>query len=215
MPNVTVARAWAGQTAVCIGGGPSLTIEDVEACRGRARVIAINDGYRLAPWADILYAADVSWWRHHKGVPSFAGDKYSIERNKGCGDRYHKPYADIRVLRNTGRFGLETEPDGLKTGMNSGAQAIGLAFHLGVSRILLLGYDCKMTGGESHWFGHHPPALQRTSPYTSFANCFAQMAPHLDTHGVEVVNCSRETALTCFRRSTIDVELPMPVEVAS
>jgi hypothetical protein len=52
---------WAGETAVLVASGPSLCPSDVDRVRGRARVIAVNDGYRLAPWADVLYACDRRW----------------------------------------------------------------------------------------------------------------------------------------------------------
>jgi len=39
-------------------------------------VLAINDAYRLAPWADWLYACDDRWWRfHHEAVAAgFQGE---------------------------------------------------------------------------------------------------------------------------------------------
>src|SRR5690349_3855481 len=47
--------------------GPSLTrdvVTRVAAAKvfGGARVIAINDAYLMAPWADVLYFADPRWW---------------------------------------------------------------------------------------------------------------------------------------------------------
>ena len=63
MPEVwAVPPIWRGATVVCLGGGPSLTAADAAQCRGRARVIAINDAYRLVPWADLLYFCDYRWW---------------------------------------------------------------------------------------------------------------------------------------------------------
>jgi hypothetical protein len=48
---------------VCVASGHSLTKEDVEYCKGKAKVYIVNDGYKLAPWADLLYAAhtDRDW----------------------------------------------------------------------------------------------------------------------------------------------------------
>ncbi len=225
MPNITLSRLWPGETVVIIASGPSLTQADVDAVRGRARTVVVNDNYRKAPWADVLYAADVEWWNYHAKArrendqtpwTQFPGMKLSIGRkNASVGTKHHAHLADVGVLKNTGMEGLELKPDSLKHGMNSGAQAIGVAYHLGAARILLLGYDCKMTGGEAHWFGHHPSGLRRDSPYSSFKHCFELMAKDLTARGVEVVNCSRETSLTCFRRSTIDAALPVALEVAS
>ena len=62
-----VPRAWVDETAVCIASGPSLTQADVDYVRGKARVIVVNNGYLLAPWADVLYAADARWWMLAQG----------------------------------------------------------------------------------------------------------------------------------------------------
>ena len=76
-----VPRLWPDATVVCIGSGPSLTAEDVDYCRGRAKVIAINNAYQLAPWSDVLYACDGAWWDWHQGAPDFGGIKVSSTKN--------------------------------------------------------------------------------------------------------------------------------------
>jgi hypothetical protein len=195
---IPVRRLWPCSTIVCIGGGPSLTQADVDAVRGRARVVAINDAYRLAPWADVLYAADRKWIDWHDGVPGFAGPKYSIESQDPT------PRPDWTVLRNTGPLGLELlNASGLRAGFNSGYQAIGLAVHFGAARIVLLGYDMGPSAdGRSHWFGDHPDG--KASPYPQMIAAFDTLAVALAECGVSVVNCSRRTALTTFQRRTLE-----------
>ncbi len=193
---VRVPRLWPGETVICLATGPSLTPDDVEFCRGRAgvRVIAINDAYRLAPWADALYACDAKWWHWHIGVPSFTGPKWSLEHS--AWGNYRAVYTDVQRLRNTGPAGLEHDPTGLKSGRNSGYQAINLAVHYGAARIVLLGYDMQPSGGKSHFFGDHPNKQQ--SPYAMFRRAFQALVRPLEKAGVTVVNCSRHTALTAF-----------------
>src|SRR3990167_1952589 len=120
-PNVAgaavVPHLWPGSTIVGMGGGPSLTPEDVDAVRDRAHVIAVNDAYRLAPWADVLYAADAKWWRWHQGVPTFPGLKYTVQPEAAV-------WPGVQVLQNTGERGVEIDPRGLRTGRNSGYQAM-------------------------------------------------------------------------------------------
>lgn len=199
----TVPRLWAGETVVCVASGPSLTQADVDLCRDRAKVIVVNDGYRMAPWAEALYACDFQWWRVHQGVPSFAGLKFSIHPKAA---RF-----GVQVLRNTGPDGLETDPSGLRTGSNSGYQAINLAVHLGAARILLLGYDMQRTGGKSHWFGDHPYGLQSRPALSLFVRHFATLVPPLRALGIPVINCTRETALTCFPRHPLEDALAVAV----
>jgi hypothetical protein len=184
-PRPSVPRLWPGATVVCVGTGPSLTQADVDACRGRARVIVVNNAYQVAPWADALYAADEKWWRWHKGVPDFAGLKYTIDPNR-------KAWPGLVALRNTGQNGLESDPTGLRTGFNSGYQAINLAVHLGAARIVLLGYD--MSG--DHYFGSHPDKTR--PPFGPCLQAFATLPAPLAAAGVEVVNATRRTALQVF-----------------
>lgn len=196
---IEVPKLWPGETFVCIGGGPSLTPADVDNVRGWARVIAINDAYRLAPWADVLYACDQKWWTWHHGVPSFIGPKYAVGG--------HEPitWPDVQVLRNTGMLGLELDPSGLRVGRNSGHQAINLAIHLGAARILLLGYDMSPDGTRGHWFGDHPDG--QPSPYAQMREEFESMVEPLAELGVTVINCSRRTALTTFPCARLEDEL--------
>jgi hypothetical protein len=77
---------------------------DVEACRGKTRVIAVNDAYRLAPFADVLYACDEKWWKWHQGVPSFTGLKYGMAIRPG-------KYPDVQRLHGYRRRGTGTRAD--------------------------------------------------------------------------------------------------------
>jgi len=186
-----------GGTVVCLGGGPSLVAEDVDYCHGKAVVVAINDAHRLAPWADCLYSSDQRWWEAYRGVPEFQGLKVGIH------PLVPGPDWKVTVLRNTGTAGLELTPTGLRTGQNSGAAAINLAVHFGARRILLLGYDMGRTNGQAHWFGNHPDRLRADSPFPAFIQRFRQMVDPLKQLGIEVINCSRHTALDCFPRAAL------------
>jgi hypothetical protein len=207
-PPPVVPRLFPGATVACVGTGPSLTQADVDALRGRVPVIAVNDAYKAAPWADVLYACDAKWWAWHAGVPTFSGPKYSIDPRSAR-------WAGVQVLQNTGTKGLEPAPTGLRTGRNSGYQAINLAVHLGAARVLLLGYDMSQgPDGKTHWFGHHPDKV--VSPYRLMQLEFKGLRAALDAVGVQVVNCSRRTALTEFETGELAVQLAalVPQEAA-
>ena len=210
---VAVPKLWPGETIVVLATGPSLTSADVEYCRGRARIIAINDAYRLAPFADALYACDVKWWKWHEGVPSFAGAKWSLDHSQWHG--YRVKYPDVQLLRNTGPNGLEHAPTGLRNGRNSGYQAINLAVHYGAARIVLLGYDMQAHAKKgSHFFGEHPNGQR--SPYGSFRQVFQTLVKPLKKINVEIVNCTRRTVLTAFPTGDLHEVLSQPArEVAA
>jgi hypothetical protein len=199
--SIMNARLWPDSTVVCLGTGPSLTQADVDYCCGKAKVIAISDAYRWAPWADALYSCDSRWWTWHKGVPTFTGHKYSLDA------RVKKPFPEITVFKNTGDGGLELTPGGLRTGRNSGYQAINLAVHLGAKRIILLGYDMQAgQGGRSHFFGEHPNRV--VPPFKLMRRHFGSLVLPLAALGVEIVNASRSSALTAFPRVALETALP-------
>lgn len=216
----TVPELWPGSTFVLIGGGPSLTREQVETCRGRSangsavRVIAINDAYRLAPWADVLYFCDDKWWQwHHEKLREWGGLIVRLQGGKhDFGDRR------IKVIRNYGRQGHNKAPEGLCKlrdgvfhGQNSGFQAIGLAVHLGAKRIVLLGYDMHaphVNGHtKTHWFGDHPGG---TSPkvYEQMRQDFPLLVAPLKARGVEVLNATPGSKLDTFPRKPLAEALP-------
>ncbi len=86
---------------------------------------------------------------------------------------------------------------------NSGVGAISLATYWGAKRVILLGYDCQKTGGKSHWHGDHPKGLGNAGSLGTWPGQFAKLATDLDNR-VEIINCSRETALTMFERRPLD-----------
>lgn len=205
-PPVRVPKLWPGETVVLIGGGSSLALSDVTYCRDKAKVIAIKEAYLLAPWADGLYAAEQKWWRHYDGAPTFHGLKYAIEHDETIETAEWSAWPDVQVLRNTGTEGLELDPTGLRTGFNSGYQALGLATHLGAAKVVLLGFDCwSGPDGQQNWFGRHPNHLP--SPYPLFLQAFASISEPLKAAGVEVVNASRFTVLTAFPRVALEATL--------
>lgn len=206
----TVPREWTGETAFLLGGGPSLLGFDASVLRGR-RVIAINNSYLLAPWADVLYYADRSWWLAHRdewidqagvrqpGARALFTGKYrvSIGTSEDCTNR----------LRSTGASGLESNPSCLKHGSNSGYQCIGLAAHFGVSRIVLLGYDMRVDGARTHWHPGHPnhtPDRQQRSLEHVFLPRFASLVAPLAAAGIEVLNATPRSALTCWPIVALD-----------
>jgi hypothetical protein len=195
----SVPQLWPGGTIVILASGPSLTQQDADYVRGKAdAVIAINTTYQLAPWADCLYGSDGSrrFWRWHNGVPTFTGLKYTVEANK-----YGVP-----ALRNTGQDGLETHPTGLRTGKNSAYAAINLAFHFGAQKIVLLGVDMgRGPTNRAHWHGEHPD--KSVPPFDHCLRLFPTIVEPLQNRQIDVVNCSRQTAVTCFPRVPLEEAL--------
>lgn len=191
---------WVGETAVVIASGPSLTQDQVDFVRGRARVIAINDNYRRALWADVHYFCDPRWYGWHKDEPEwdrFEGFRVTLQTatNVNLG---------FPTMHNHGRDGLCRLPHGLHTGRNSGHQAVNLAYHFGVARIVLIGFDCKPgPNNETHWFGNHPTETRPSIFRSAFLPQWPKIAADLAEQGVEVINATIDTAITCFPCMTL------------
>jgi hypothetical protein len=179
-----------------VASGPSLTAEDVATLEGQ-RVLVINDNYRLAPWADALYAADPIWWEWHADRPelkAFKGRK--ITQDEEAANRYGLEY-----IRSVDADGLSRDPAYVHKGSNSGIQAINLAAHW-TRRIVLLGFDMQATGGKAHWFGDHPNGFR--SNYHKWLWRYQLVADDAERMGLEIINCSRATALRCFERKALE-----------
>lgn len=210
----TVEPTWRGLPAVILGSGPSLChaqLERVRAARqaDRIRVIAINNGYECAPWADILYFCDIKWWTWHRaraGYRSFAGEKVTLENLE-----LQQAEPTLRCLRNYTRpasavgQGLCTHPDGVHTGWNSGYQAINLAVHKAAALQILLGFDMKAApGGRLHWHPDHPVVDGPGVFADKMLPCFTALATDLAHAGVRVLNATPGSALTVFPMVELD-----------
>lgn len=152
----------------------------------------------------MLYFADAKWWRWHKDRPefqAFAGIKCSIE-NTGA----QIEDGAIHMLRNGGPEGLSTDPQALRTGQNSGYQAINFALLAGAETVLLLGYDGKVAkDGKTHFFGHH---AEREQPYVYdlYRKALRKLPPLLGQE-VKVINCSPDSAVDCFPKMDLEQAL--------
>jgi hypothetical protein len=226
-----IERSWVGETVFCIASGPSLTKEQVEATKGK-RLIVVNDNYLIAPWADLLYFADLKWWKWHteglqkswswakfqatevkKALAEFKGQKVSIENGKGN----TVEAKDVFIIGNHGYDKLSEKPDGVNTGSNSGYQAINIAVLAGAKKIVLLGYDMRYDKNRTHAHNGHPQRLPESS-YKGFAQRFKSMIPQLEKLGVEVLNATPGSAIDAFKKvdlaSFLSSEKPALVQEA-
>lgn len=178
---------WRGCTAVIVASGPSAKEVPLEFARGKAKFIAINESYRLAPWSDVLYACDGAWWRLHKGLPDFTGLR--LTEDQRASDEFG--IRRVKVARGCDRF-LYGEAVG--DGGNSGFQALNLAIQFGASRVLLVGYDMSLSNGE-HWHGRHAANLNNPREH----NISRWLGARWDAPSrVEIVNCSQSSSLTAY-----------------
>lgn len=110
----------------------------------------------------------------------------------------------INYIEAVDDVGLSLKQGRIHTGGNSGYQAIGLAFLWGAVRIVLLGYDMQRTNGMAHWHGEHKHGLPNLGAnLPEWVRRMQQLAIDFRTQGVDVVNCTRETAIRCFEQVSL------------
>lgn len=192
----------AGSTVAILASGESMSAEVADrACAAGAYAIAINATFRLAPWAWMLYGADHEWWLHpdYRDALRFEGHRVTIATGPA-----HVPRC-VEWMLQTGVTGFDPKPGHLRTGGNSGYQALHIAIQAGAARVLLCGLD--MRGG--HWHGDHPVGLKKTDPeqYARWIQRFEALRDVAQARGVEVVNCTPGSALRCFRSGDLREEL--------
>lgn len=170
-------------TLICIASGPSLTASDCRLAMSSGHpVIAVNSSIGLVPDCQHLFAADCNWWDKYHGTLKTVAKRWTVS------GRAHLRYG-VNLFR---------APD--NDSFNSGQRAIQLAVHLGATRIILLGYDCSLEEG-THWHGNHPDSLKNPDDESiqRWQGEFQRLADGL--RSVSIINCSRQTALTCFSRA--------------
>lgn len=207
----TVTPDWAGEPCIVAATGPSLTKDVIQTCRmkrwlGGWRILAVNDAAKVFPLADAMYACDEAWWDHHGPTLEFAGERWSSHED-GEAAANDKTEAQAKyglrlVLgRNNPKF--SRDPSVIHYGLNSGFQAVNLAMHKGVSRIVLVGFNMQRVKNEAHYFGEHPGKLSRGTTYTNFCKAYEAACPP----PVPVVNATPDTALRCFPIMTLEEAL--------
>lgn len=178
-----------------MASGPSLTTEDAELVRASGHpTIVTNTTFRMAPWCAMVFGFDWRWWEaYHGEVKRVAPQAQRVSR-----------------AHSLERFGIETthgerwfEGHG-----NSGSCAIAMAVAGGAARIVLLGYDCQPgPGGRKHWHADHEGSMTNCVSLPLWPRQFGDVAAMAARNGVKVVNASRSTSLTCFRRQPLEEAL--------
>lgn len=188
---------------VVVAGGPSVSISDVRTigmarAAGRCRVIAVNDAIYPCWFADHLHACDAKWWSENYGVAGYRGVKTSVEP---------VAYDDVAILKNTGLHGYDQRVGCIRTGGNSGYQAVHIAAQAGAKKIILLGVDYTDDGARSHWFGMHKVSMDRQSDVVHWRTMLRDLTNVLNAMGIAVLNAGSRSTLTWLPRTEITHEL--------
>ena len=190
---------------VCIGTGPSLTLNQVQIARDKGyRLFGCNLTYKIVPDLELLYGCNAAWWdTYYEEVKDLECEKWTT--NLQAARKYQINWIGERF-----GLGLCEEKKVIHHGHGSGYSLVGMAHKKGAKRILLLGYDLKYApdyDGKSqyigkskrHWFGEYPPHLQHW-PSVKVQNGvhveLVDLYRSIHEQGlVEIINCSPGSAL--------------------
>ncbi len=198
----------------CIGTGPSLTVQQIETARHKGfTLFGCNNVWELTELA-VHYACNEAWWDQYWSphLAASASEKWT------CNAEAARKYGLNWVAEKNAR-GLSRDPTVIHHGHGSGYTLLNLAYLMGAERIVLLGYDLKYAPDYSgasheigstprHYFGEYPAPLQhwpkvhvRGGVHTELLELYESVASQAL---IEIINCSADSALTCFPRSAID-----------
>jgi hypothetical protein len=179
---------WKGETAFIIGGGPSVLAQNVSRLEGR-NVVAVNSSFKIAPFAQYVFAGDSRWLSHNSAaLKKFKGKVVT------CGNAVKWPGLLSLSKKTPLGIGISDDPRSVVFRRTSLHGAINLAVLLGATRLVLLGADGRASAdGCSH---HHDP-----HPWPQKPDCWnkqridlATAVAPLKAKGVEVVNASPGSA---------------------
>lgn len=193
------------ETAVLLATGPSLSEEQIELIkehRSKIRVFGCNDSFRIYSDLDVMYACDGPWWRLNaiQALKSLSPNTHVWTQDVMSAQQY-----GITLIAGDHSPGLYTSSrDKIHFGGNSGYQLLNLAYHYGIRKFLLCGYDMKHDNGKTHFFGNHDGGLNNNSPYPVFLKSYNTIQPSIANL---IINCSPGSALKKFKHGDLKTEL--------
>jgi len=192
-------------TIVCIGTGPSLTLDQIQIAREKGfRLFGCNRVFEIVPDLELLYGCNKAFW-----------DTYAVAANEHICEKWttnlqsahqHK----INWIGERFAMGLCTDENVIHHGHGAGYSLVGMAHKMGADRVLLIGYDLKYAAdydGKSqkigsqprHYFGEYPKHLQHWPSVSVLGGVHVELVDlYRSVHEqglVEIVNCTPGSAL--------------------
>ena len=227
-----VPPMWTNGTAFILGGGPSLQLMagiDVHELNNKrifrqlrehflpllkgVRVIGVNSAFKLGEEiVDICWFTDNGWYiRNKPELKNFSGLKVH------CCNKHILRIGTKWLKRKRPQWGIHTKfNDTVCWNANSGGSAINLAYHLGVTRVVLIGFDMKKVENRNNFHTEHAHGgycqkggyPKDWNPYPRFAIGFDKIKKQADVlDNFTIVNATPGTALEIFKKVKLEDEL--------
>jgi len=166
-------------------------------------VIGVNQAFRLGNWIDFVIFGDKGFFlKNQEDLAKLTNIRIGIPAYFNGRVDWVKYLA--KDLKKTS--GLSTTPSKVTWNGNTGAAAINLAVHLGVKRIILLGFDMNVDEKGRQWW--HQLYKQRDlkrglKAFTRHSDAFPEIASDAIKLGVEILNANPDSNINCFRKVNI------------
>lgn len=199
-----------------VAGGWSAANCDLKKLRGR--VIAVNDAARFLPrHCDIVVSMDRLWtearwkWLVKREAPTWI--RASALQNIPTAELEKAVHVNRWLIRfccdhqSTLLVDRDEYSEPTLNGTNTGMCALNLAYQLRPKTIYLIGFDMNRSPqGRAYWHANYPWASYNgatsNGKYMDWAQQFDVAAEQCKRANIEVLNVSKTSSITAFRRIT-------------
>lgn len=200
----SIPRCFEGQTVFILGGGPSLSKINFSAISERA-ILGINNAFSLGTWVDWCMFSDNRWWKwNFEEVEKWPNRDHMLSLCPGLLEEQEEKWPWLKIVRrDEARFGLSVEPDTVCWNRSAGGAALNVAYLMGASRAILLGFDMRTIKGKHNWHDFHKKQ-ERDQIYRSSMMPFLKcMSDAMKVTGFEIYNATEDSALDLFPKITL------------
>lgn len=188
-------RDWEGRTVAVVASGCSVLEFDFARIAGMP-VIAVKDGYKLVPEADVLMVGDHRYVFRNPDFSDYKGPLILYTDPKPLPDSW-KQDDRIRFIPKVMGGGLSQNPRELRGTFTTTALAINLAVLRGAKRILLIGVDGHAgPNNERHFTGFLSEDWHMRYGRQKWG--LGRLPRDLKPLGVEVFNLNKRSSIKTF-----------------
>ena len=185
---------------------PSAYSPYMEFLHGK-HVIGTNCAFMIGDWIDIALYGDKNFFtRYSEPLAQFPGLKITIYPHK-----FKEDWIKYLAMDKDHPRGITTDPSKISWNKNIGGSAINLAYHLGASRVFLLGFDMNLdSAGKQHWHNVYDrgpiiePSRIKKLPFNRHLRCFPDIAADAKKLGLEIINLNPGSAIKQFPKCDLN-----------
>lgn len=195
------------ETISVIGSGWSL--EGVDLARIPGFRIGVNDSAWRTP-VDLGVTMDRLFFegRQQQLAREFSPDKHGAFYYRAGIDKAGVApphWVGFDCDHTSAKMSLDWAPRTRLNGLNSGICAINLAYRIEPQRVILWGFDmCRSRDGRPYYHEPYPWAKQAGATtggkYEEWRNHFPQILAQFNAAGIELLNASLGSAVTCLKK---------------